>query len=102
MELPKRKQNRLEDYDYSKSGTYFITVCVQDRKPILSHISANADSIYPPRMQLSFIGKIVENAIQAIPEHYQNISVDHYVIMPNHVHMLVRIEDDGGRAMCQE
>lgn len=39
MEQRRRKPNRLKDYDYSQNGAYFITICIDDRKPILSRIA---------------------------------------------------------------
>ena len=102
-----RKPIRLENYDYSQNGAYFITICVKDRLPILSEISASAvgasiarpKDIRVPKPELTDIGLIVERAIQSIPLHYENISVDKYVIMPNHVHLLIRIDSESGRAM---
>ncbi len=104
MELPKRKSNRLEHFDYSQNGVYFITLCVQNRAPILSHIPAGLSIARPPEPELSAIGRIVQDAILTIPLPYPCVTIDHYVIMPNHVHLLLRIdknseEENGGRAM---
>ena len=70
-DLPKRKQIRIADYDYSTPGAYFITVCIADRKPILWHVGVA--TCHP---NLSKIGAVVEMAILQIPEHYPMISVD--------------------------
>ena len=99
MELPKRKANRLENYDYSRNGAYFITLCVRNRKPILSRIIVGASIARPSITEMSSIGRIVDNAIQAIPDCYSGVIIDKYVIMPNHIHMIIRIDDDCGRAM---
>ena len=48
---------------------------------------------------MSWIGKIVESAIEEIPNHYENVLLDRYVIMPDHIHLLLRIENENGRAM---
>ena len=97
MELPKRKQNRLGNYDYSQNGAYFITICTKDRKPILSKIIVGANSVRP---QLKEYGIIVEKAIKCIPVQYPMISVDKYVIMPDHIHILLQIHlKVGGRPM---
>lgn len=90
--LPKRKAIRIKDYDYSTPGAYFITVCVNDRKPILWNVGA---AICRPN--LSKIGSVVETAILQIPEHYSMISVDKYCVMPDHIHMILSInsEEDG-------
>jgi len=95
-ELPKRKQNRLKGYDYASSGAYFITVCAKDRKNIFWDKSqlnfAKEDSILPPdSVRLSSYGKITEEAINAIPKHYPHIELLQYVVMPNHVHMVLLI-----------
>lgn len=93
-----RKVLRLKDYDYSQNGAYFITVCVNNRLPLLSEICpCDADGQCAP--VLSETGSIAENAILLIPTHYENVSVDNYVIMPNHIHLLVRISNEDGRAM---
>jgi len=94
MELQKRKQNRLAEYDYSMPNAYFITICTAKRENLFWK-EDNTDSLQ--NGNLSRIGCIVDRAIQGIPEHYPAIVVDHYVVMPNHIHLLLRIssEDDG-------
>ena len=47
MELKTRKPNRLKDYDYSQNGAYFITICIKDRKPILSQINVGENCVLP-------------------------------------------------------
>lgn len=94
MELPKRKNIRLKNYDYSSPGTYFITICVKDRKAILSNIVVGASIARPKEIQLTQYGEIVEIAINNIPKHYPIISVDNYIIMPDHIHLLLRIHCD--------
>ena len=96
-ERPTRKRNRLKDYDYSQNGAYFVTICAKDRKKLFCEITA-ADSIsntaecYPySRLQLTDIGQIVDNEISKLSSIYENVIVDIYVIMPNHVHMIIRI-----------
>ncbi|MBQ8748736.1 MAG: transposase [Oscillospiraceae bacterium] len=90
MELPNRKPNRLETYDYSQNGVYFITVCTQDRKKILSQIVG--DGFPVP----TSIGLIAEEYICRIKEKYLAVFVDRYVIMPDHIHMLIRIDRGTG------
>lgn len=98
-DLPRRKRNRLPEYDYNTSGRYFITVCTEKKEKILSSISVGATIGRPPIVHLSYLGRIVEEAIQEIPKKYSMIMVDHYVIMPNHVHLLLSIIGDDGRPM---
>ena len=94
--LPKRKQIRINNYDYSTPGTYFVTVCVNDRKPILWNVGAATC-----RPNLSKIGTVVESAILQIPEHYPAVSVDKYCVMPDHIHMILSINtDDDGRQIA--
>ena len=89
-ELPKRKRNRLENYDYSSCGAYFITVCTLERQNYFwENVGAIIDR--PQDVELSTYGKMVDQAIQNIPSAYPALSLESYVIMPNHVHMIVVI-----------
>lgn len=94
MELPKRKRTRLKNYDYSQNGAYFVTICVKDRKAILSDVIVGANSVRPKEVHLTEYGKIVKKAIQDIPKHYSAISVDNFVIMPDHIHLLLQIHSN--------
>ncbi|MBR2888912.1 MAG: transposase [Oscillospiraceae bacterium] len=99
MDLPKRKPNRLQYYDYSTPGAYFITICTSNRKCFLWD-TVGASIARPQTPQLSDWGVIVDQAIRDIPEFYPAIAIDHYVVMPNHIHLLLRIQTDGdGRPM---
>ncbi len=98
-EIKTRKRNRLENYDYSKPGIYFLTICSKDREWLFWDVGA---SIARPgsTAHLSFIGKVINDKIAEISQHYQYIHVDNYVIMPNHVHLLLSYcYDDSGRAL---
>jgi len=75
---------RLAGYDYSQPGAYFITVCTKNRQCLLSTI-VGADDYIGPHIQLTHIGKLVEEYTKTIP------GISHYVIMPNHVHMILHI-----------
>lgn len=90
MELPERKTNRLPDYDYSQNGAYFVTICTQDRKKILSEIVGDGFPVPKP------IGKIAEEYIRQISEKYLAVTVDRSVIMPDHIHILLRIDKGAG------
>ena len=87
QKLQNRKKNRMEKYDYSTPGAYFITVCVDGRKPILWEVGAAIC-----RQPVSKIGAVVEMAIQQISQHYPMITVDKYCIMPDHIHILLFID----------
>jgi REP element-mobilizing transposase RayT len=126
-----RKRNRLEGYDYGQNGVYFVTVCTKDRAALLCEIEppspVGADIIRPrltdiirpgltdARPQPSCVhpqppgnlprltdaGRIVDGAINNIPGIYSCVTVDRYVIMPNHVHLILVVErrpDDGQRS----
>ena len=92
-ELPKRKNPRLKGFDYGTTGAYFLTICTQNRKNILGEIVREV----APLPRLSPFGEIVDRCIQKIPEKYSEASVDCYVIMPNHIHILLSIVKDDGR-----
>ena len=94
-ELPKRKPNRLKEFDYSTHGAYFITICTKDRQKILSNISVGTGVLDCPKVELTCFGEIAEKYIKQLNDFYDNLSVDYYVIMPNHIHMLICVYDDG-------
>ena len=100
MELRKRKPLRLEQYDYDSPGCYYITVCTKDRHQILwqpRRLSEMRVGAAFGRPQLSEIGCVVDAEIQKLNIVYPMINVDKYVIMPNHVHLMIRIASDSGR-----
>ena len=92
MNLPKRKPNRLKEYDYSSPGMYFITICTKDRKCLLSKI-VGTGVLDGPQNLLSAYGNIADKHIKAMSHFYEDISVEQYVIMPNHIHLLILITD---------
>ena len=92
MDYPKRKRLRLPNYDYSSDGVYFLTICTKDRAPILSEISAtekNGETV--ATVTLTQTGTIVQQYLLSIPKAYPYISVDTYVLMPDHVHILLHV-----------
>jgi len=90
-ELPVRKKIRLQGYDYSQAGYYFITVCVQNGHEMLGKVVGNA-ALGVPYIELTDIGEIVKQYIENINIVYNGeIRVDNYVIMPNHIHMIITI-----------
>ena len=93
INMPVRKRVRLKDYNYSSNGTYFITICTENRLPILSTVMKNGNEIVPV---LTAIGKEIEKSINFIGEKYKDVSVDNYVIMPDHIHMLISLKSAGG------
>ena len=91
--LPERKPNRLQRYDYSKAGSYFVTICVKDRRCVLSKIAVT-DGAASATVELTACGEIVAEGIRRMQECYARVQVDRFVIMPNHVHLLLTITDD--------
>ena len=90
MDLPNQKQNRLERYDYSQNGAYFVTICTKDRKCILSRV-VGGGVLDAPYACLSNYGIVVDQQIQSMNEAYPDVQAVKYVIMPNHIHLLVHI-----------
>jgi putative transposase len=94
----KRKRNRLNEYDYSNAGYYFVTICVNDRENHFGKI-INGDCV------LNEFGKIVKQILENIPVKYPYLSIDYYVIMPNHIHVIIIINPSDvvtGRDLSQE
>ena len=78
MTFYSRKPTRIPNYDYSSENYYFITICTHNRK-----------CIFGIPDQLSKIGTIAYQEIEAIPLHYESVYIDKFVVMPNHVHMIM-------------
>ena len=91
-----RKKMRLQNYNYASYGAYFITICTEQRRPTLSRIVGD-DVLgvpYPTKdipcsVKLLPCGKIVDKYINQLNDFYDNIQIDRYVIMPNHVHIIL-------------
>lgn len=95
---PQRKRLRLPEYDYAQPGYYFITVCTRERKQeVLCSIEPAVGAIInrPPRISLTPLGRIVNETIRAIPDHYPGILVDQFIIMPDHVHLILSFRNIG-------
>lgn len=95
--LPKRKSLRLKNYDYSQNGYYFVTVCVRKNGYVLSDLSVGTVALDCPqpkdvRINLTDLGRIVEKYLNNINNVYHYISVDKYVIMPDHIHFILIID----------
>lgn len=101
MNLPERKNIRLRQYDYSSLGVYFVTVCALNKRNLFwdeskSRVSAKSCN----EIVLSYVGSVIEKTIKGIPEHYADTYVDKFIVMPNHIHLLLRIGcSDNGRPL---
>ncbi|MCQ2418222.1 MAG: transposase [Clostridia bacterium] len=93
--LPKRKHPRLKDWDYNTEACYFLTLCTKSHKPILSRIVGRS-ILDAPEIKLTKCGKAVQNVLAFYAENETRISVLASVIMPNHVHLIVRVNAEGG------
>ena len=91
--MPKRKSMRLKDYDYSSSGTYFITICTQNKQHLFgSIIGQEPCSCREPYCRLSPVGEIVQCELVKLSERYHMVEIVNYVIMPNHIHFILTIK----------
>ena len=92
MELPKRKPNRLPNFDYSTPGAYFITICVEGKRCILGNIVGGGD-FDAPQVVFTKIGRIVQRNIE-LSKQIPNVRIDKYVIMPNHIHLILFVDGE--------
>ena len=94
-EFPTRKATRLKNFDYNSGGAYFITICTQNKRRILSSIVGGDVPDAPKNVHLLPFGKIADKYINQFNEFYEDITMDKYVIMPNHIHMILFVRKDG-------
>ena len=117
-QFPQRKRTRWEGFDYNSAGAYFITICTQNRRQLLSHIvggdvldapdSVGGDVLDAPQIvggdvmpqmanaptvELFFHGIIADKYINQLSDFYSYMEIGHYVIMPNHIHMILIVYD---------
>ncbi len=112
-ELPKRKSTRLKDFDYSSIGAYFVTICTGGRKPILSEIvrtnntatvetndTAVGEGLAPPAFQIRLLpcGEIAEKQLLLIEKRFPTVTLEDYVMMPDHIHALMFLHEKTGGA----
>ena len=102
-----RKQIRLKNYDYSENGAYFVTICSKNKEALFGKVVgdgipdvplAECDDNGNVYVKLSDVGQTVQQTIKYIDEHNKNIKIEKYVIMPNHIHLIImvnRINDIG-------
>ncbi len=87
---------RLSTHSYA-AGVYFVTICTKNRIHTLGEIQCIDDI---PTMILSNIGVCAEKCLQAIPLHFPHVRVPLYVVMPNHIHVILQI--DSNATQCTE
>jgi len=91
-ELPVRKSIRLKGYDYSQAGYYHITMCVKDKHEMLGRVVGH-DALGVPSVELTEYGNIIHKEIEQTHLHYKSVVVDKFIVMPNHVHMIIVIKN---------
>ena len=89
--FPKRKHPRLDHYDYSIAGAYFITICTQNRRCLLSHIVGQG--LAPAEIQYTAYGQIAREQLLLLEQRYPSLKIDRFVIMPNHIHAILLLEE---------
>lgn len=109
--LPKRKNIRLKEYDYSEPGAYFITICTKNKEKLLWNGELDiakfdwklvgGHSVHPQGLPLSKEGIAVEQNLNKWDDTYKNVYLSSYVIMPNHLHiMVVILSNQSGCTEC--
>ena len=83
-----RKRNRLEHFDYSANGSYFVTVCAENRRCLFGNIYPGSETV-----ELTQCGRSIVSAIEKTVETYSGVEIPEYVIMPNHVHMIIELKN---------
>jgi len=86
-----RRSIRLQGYDYTTAGAYFVTICVQNRVCLLGEIVDGG-------MRLSPIGEIISQVWQRLPHYFPYSALDTFVVMPNHIHGIVVLLNRRGKA----
>ena len=106
MEYKNRKTTRLASFDYNTIGAYFITFNTQNKEHLLSQVIRKdifvrtdvLDGPYSPSeftVELTEYGMIAEKYIKQLNDFYTYVSVAAYVIMPNHIHLLINVHENG-------
>jgi putative transposase len=88
QELPRRKPIRLQGYDYSQSGSYFVTICVHGKRCLLISVAGKFVELTPA-------GEIVRAVWTSLPERFPRLVLDEYIIMPNHFHSILAFVGEG-------
>lgn len=85
-----RRSIRLRGYDYSQRGIYFVTICTEGRRRLFG-------TVINGRMALNDAGRAAARCWREIPNHFPNVALDEWVVMPDHVHGIIVIERDGAK-----
>ena len=85
--IHRRRQVRLNGYDYSNGGAYFVTICTHEKRNVFSRVLDGTLQLHP-------YGRIADECWQQIPEHYPHVALDEWIIMPNHLHGILILTTD--------
>lgn len=88
MDFPKRKQIRLKDYDYSQKNAYFLTICTYHQLHLFGKITNDTVSSVP-RGNRNDAGNMIEKWLFELENKFNQVQIDFYVIMPNHIHFII-------------
>ena len=88
MNLPDRKTQRLKNYDYSQKGYYFINICTHNKEHLFGKIMDG-------QVVLNKYGSIAQQELANIPMRYANVELNKFVVMPNHIHIILIVNDFG-------
>ena len=89
-----RKHTRMAHYDYSTAGAYYVTICTHNRRCLLSRVVGRR--LAPAETELSVYGKIAQEQLLLLEKRFPLLKVDQYVIMPNHIHAVLILEETAG------
>ena len=96
--LPRRKNTRLQNVDYSEPGAYFVTICTKNRCNMLSNIVGAIHESPEKSIKMTEFGKSVEKYIKTSQTRFC-VEINHFIIMPNHVHLIIEITINDERAI---
>ena len=96
MDVMARRPNRLKNYNYSSTGYYYVTICSNNRQNIFGkckNVVGEGLASSHNKIQLSDLGQIIDKQWRDIPKQFGNIEIDNYVIMPNHIHGILIVNN---------
>ena len=86
---PRRRSIRLHGYDYAQAGAYFITIVTKDRSCLFGNVVVSGE------MRLNGLGTMVQTVWEELPGHYLSVQCGAFVVMPNHIHGIITLADNG-------
>ncbi len=95
-DFPQRKHPRLKTYDYSLPGYYYITIHCEKGQPSLSVVRETETEVF---LELTRLGRLVERQLLALEQRFFTVKIDKYVLMPNHLHVILMIKEANGAAL---